>query len=103
MITVVNEHQIQEFSDNRQQIESFLSQRLGRDVKLVVNKREIEISKSLSPKEALDKMKSKNKHLQDFTDRIGLDFVDTICTLFGSIPKKVCYLSTLMVSIVINS
>lgn len=74
VITVVNEHQIQEFSDNRQQIESFLSQRLGRDVKLVVNKREIEISKSLSPKEALDKMKSKNKHLQDFTDRIGLDF-----------------------------
>jgi len=74
VITVVNEHQIQEFSDNRQQIESFLSQRLGRDVKLVVNKREIEISKSLSPQEALDKMKSKNKHLQDFTDRIGLDF-----------------------------
>ena len=72
MITVVNEHQIQEFSDKCRQIEGFLSQRLGRDIKLVVNKREVEISASLSPDDIFNKMKAQNKHLQDFADKVGL-------------------------------
>ena len=72
VITVVNEHQIQEFSDKCPQIEDFLSQRLGRNIKLVVNKREIEISTSLSPDDIFNKMKAQNKHLQDFADKVGL-------------------------------
>lgn len=72
VITVVNEHQIQEFSDKCRQIEGFLSQRLGRDIKLVVNKREVEISASLSPDDIFNKMKAQNKHLQDFADKVGL-------------------------------
>ena len=71
-ISVISEQQFKEFTDNRHDIERFLSQNLGNDVKLFINKTEIEHNKVISPDNILKDMIARNESMQELVDRMNL-------------------------------
>lgn len=73
LITVISEQQFKEFTDNRADIERFLSQKLGTNVKLLIDKCEVERSKNVSPDEMLRNMVGRNNNLQELINQLGLD------------------------------
>ena len=68
----ISEQQFKEFTDNRHDIERFLSQNLGNDVKLFINKTEIEHNKVISPDNILKDMIARNESMQELVDRMNL-------------------------------
>lgn len=71
-ISVISEQQFKEFTDNRHDIESFLSQNLENDIKLFINKTEIEHNKVISPDNILKDMIARNESMQELVDRMNL-------------------------------
>lgn len=72
LIDVISEQQFKDFTDNRANIEQFLSERLGSDIKLFINKCEVERAKIVSPDYMLKNMVAKNDNLQELISRLGL-------------------------------
>lgn len=72
-IDVISEQQFKEFNDNRTDIEQFLSERLGSNIKLFINKCEVERTKIVSPDDMLKNMVAKNDNLQDLINKLNLE------------------------------
>lgn len=73
LIDVISEQQFKEFTDNKANIERFLSERLGSNIKLLINKCEVERTKIVSPEDMLKNMVAKNDNLQDLINKLNLE------------------------------